>query len=87
MCFKVVYASIDINVLFFFSVLTPYERGTLYCRIGWLKMWNPLKPEGSWELDLGHHEERVVAKMLCVLSAQEPGMLCHKAYVLYIFKI
>ena len=32
-----------------------------------------MQPEGSWELDLSRFEERLVAKMLCVLSAQEPG--------------
>ena len=29
--------------------------------------------QGSYELDLSHREERVVAKTLCVLATNEPG--------------
>jgi hypothetical protein len=48
--------------------------GCLYCRIGWMKLFNPMKPEGSYELDLGSHwEERMVVKSLCTLATNEPG--------------
>lgn len=54
--------------------LTPAEVGCLYCRIGWMKLFNPMKPEGSYELDLGSHwEERMVVKSLCTLATNEPG--------------
>jgi len=62
------------NMDLIFEILTPYERGTVLVRIGWLKCFNPCKPEGCWCLDLGHLEERVVAKMLAVLSTQEVAL-------------
>ena len=30
--------------------------GCLYCRIGWLYLFNPCKPEGSYELDFSRRE-------------------------------
>jgi hypothetical protein len=54
--------------------LTPYEVGCIYCRIGWLKLYNPMKPEGSYALDIGRTwEERQVLKMMCGLEVHEPG--------------
>jgi hypothetical protein len=55
------------------EVLSPYEVACVYTRLGWLSLYNPCKPEGSWELDLGRREERIVAKTLCVLATHEPG--------------
>ena len=55
------------------EVLTPFEAGCLYCRLGWLTLFNPLRPDGAQELDLTRREERIVAKMLCVLATNEPG--------------
>lgn len=49
------------------------EVASTYCRLGFLNLYNPCKPEGSWELDLSRREERIVAKTLCVLATQEPG--------------
>jgi hypothetical protein len=43
------------------------------CRIGYLYIFNPCKPEGSWELDLTRREERIMAKMFCALGIHEPG--------------
>lgn len=45
-------------------LLEPEEVGCLLCRVGWLNLFNPMKPEGSYDLDLMIPEERVVAKML-----------------------
>lgn len=59
--------------LFQLNALSPFEIATVYCRLGWLNIYNPCKPEGSWELDLSRREERVVAKTLCVLATHEPG--------------
>ncbi|CAM9213873.1 unnamed protein product, partial [Ectocarpus fasciculatus] len=53
--------------------LTPFEIASLYCRIGRLNLFNPMKPEGAAELHLGTYEDRQVAKMIMVLSAVEPG--------------
>ena len=49
------------------------EVAATYCRLGYLNLYNPCKPEGSWELDLSRREERIVAKTLCLLATMEPG--------------
>jgi hypothetical protein len=61
------------NFEFVLEVLSPAEVACLYCRLGWLSLYNPCKPEGSWELDLSRREERIIAKTLCVLATHEPG--------------
>lgn len=55
------------------KILAPSEVAQVYCRLGWLNIYNPCKPEGSWELDMSRREERIVAKTLCVLATNEPG--------------
>lgn len=54
-------------------VLDPFEKACVLCRIGWLSIMNPMKPEGAYMLDMSIHEERVVAKCLCTLTMLEPG--------------
>jgi hypothetical protein len=54
-------------------VLSPFEIACLICRLGYLNLYNPCKPEGSYELDLSRREERILAKILCSLAVQEPG--------------
>jgi hypothetical protein len=56
------------------KILTPFETACLYCRVGILNIYNPCKPEGAWQLDLSHYDERIVAKTLCLLSTVEPGV-------------
>jgi hypothetical protein len=56
------------------GVLNPTEIGCLICRLGYLNIFNPLKPEGCYHLDFTIHEERVVGKILGTLSFQEPGV-------------
>lgn len=56
------------------KLLTPFETACLYCRVGILNVYNPCKPEGAWQLDLSHFDERIVAKTLCLLSTVEPGV-------------
>jgi hypothetical protein len=41
-------------------VLTPHEVGCCFCRIGWLKLYNPMKPEGSYVLSIGRFWEEKV---------------------------
>ena len=60
-------------------VLEPFEVGCLYCRLGWLSLYNPMKPEGSFNLDLSIWEERIVAKTIVVLATDEPGDNLSKA--------
>lgn len=55
------------------NCLSPLEAAAVICRLGWLNLYNPCKPEGSWELDLSRREERIIAKTLCVLATHEPG--------------
>ena len=55
------------------TCLTAYEAACVYCRIGWLKIFNPMKPEGSYELDVSLWEERMIVKTLCTLATNEPG--------------
>ena len=53
--------------------LMPYEIACLYCRIGYLKLFNPMKPEGSHFLNISNREERILTKLMGALSAVEPG--------------
>ena len=53
--------------------LSPFEAACVYCRIGWLHIYNPMKPQGAYELDLSRREERTVFKTLATLSLHEPG--------------
>ena len=53
--------------------LTYKEIAILYFRLGVLNIFNPLKAEGSYFLDLSRREERIVAKMLIVLASRETG--------------
>lgn len=55
------------------ETLTPVEVACVQCRLGMLNLYNPCKPEGSWELDLSRREERLIVKTLCVLATHEPG--------------
>jgi Ran GTPase-activating protein (RanGAP) involved in mRNA processing and transport len=65
---------IDIhNFELILKCLTPFEAACVYCRIGRLSIFNPLKPEGGGVLNLSLLEDRHVAKMILTLSAVEPG--------------
>lgn len=67
---------IDLDNLFSVVInhLTNEEYASLIYRLGWLNVWNPCKPDGFWELNLGRGEERQVAKMLVHLAGVEPGI-------------
>lgn len=53
--------------------MTPYEAACFIARIGFLNIFNPCKPEGFWELNIGRREERVIAKAFVTLAKHEPG--------------
>jgi hypothetical protein len=55
------------------SKLSPEEAGCVVARLGWLNIFNPMKPEGSYELNLGLWEDRQVAKALVLLAVGESG--------------
>jgi hypothetical protein len=55
-------------------VLSPQDCAAVICRIGWLNVFNPLKPDGSYELEVGRHEERIITKIIVQLSIDEPGL-------------
>ncbi len=61
------------NLEIIFQQLTSFELACLHCRLGYLNLFNPMKPEGSFQLDLSRYEERQVVKMLAHLSVVEPG--------------
>jgi hypothetical protein len=53
------------------GALSYLERAMLIFRLGYLNLWNPLKPEGYYALSLNRREERMIAKMLFVLAKAE----------------
>jgi hypothetical protein len=53
--------------------LSPTEAGCVYVRLGWLNIFNPMKIEGSYELEMSRWEERMVAKILISVALREPG--------------
>lgn len=50
---------------------SPEVSKMLYQRIGILNMFNPLRPDGEYLLNLGIYEEKMVAKLLCELAKSE----------------
>lgn len=63
-----------INFELILQMLLPMEIGMLQCRLGWLYLWVPVKPEGYVYLDLTRNEERQILRMLIVLTVIEPGL-------------
>ncbi len=49
-------------------------------RLGWLNIFNPMHCDGFYRLDLGKRDQRIVAQMLVVLSAEEPGENVRRAH-------
>jgi hypothetical protein len=56
-----------------FKELEPKEQGCLYCRLGWLNLFNPTRPERTYELNMEMWEERMVAKALLTMAMVEDG--------------
>jgi len=61
------------NFELIFSVLEPEEQAVLYVRLGFLVLYNPIKPDGSIRLDLSVWEQRQITKIMFHLSLAEPG--------------
>ena len=51
--------------------LTHIEQASLLHRLGWLNIWNPLKPEGHYHLDLSIREQNLIARALVLLDRAE----------------
>ena len=49
------------------------RRMLLFKRIGYLSLFNPLRPDGWYKLNFAVREEHLVATILIQLSAKEPG--------------
>lgn len=62
-----------INFEYVLKELDNVEIAMVIFRLGWLNVWNPLKPEGNICLDLSRREERQVARMLITLKYVETG--------------
>ena len=49
----------------------PEVSSALYKQFGILNMFSPLRPNGTYELNLAIYEEKMVAKLLCELCKSE----------------
>jgi hypothetical protein len=68
-------------------LLDAYEVASLTTRLGRLAVFNPLKPEGAYELNMGIPEDRQVAKIILMLSVVEPGDNILGEISAYVFNI
>jgi hypothetical protein len=50
---------------------TPEVSQLLYKRLGIFNMFNPMRPDGEYLLNLGIYEEKMIAKLLCELAKAE----------------
>jgi hypothetical protein len=62
------------NFELIYELLTPRDCAVIFCRLGLLNLFNPLKPEVTMELCLSRLEERKIAKIIIYLSVLEPGI-------------
>jgi hypothetical protein len=61
------------NFEFILAEMSSIESSCLYTRLGWLNIFNPMKPEGCYELSMSRWDERMVAKLLLSLAVHEVG--------------
>lgn len=62
------------NFEFVLSVLDIEEQACVICRLGWFNIFNPMKPEGYYTLNISRREDRQFAKFFVALSIVEPGI-------------
>ena len=48
------------------KILAPSEVAAVYCRLGWLNIYNPCKPEGAWELDMSRRCASIYVLIMCL---------------------
>lgn len=59
--------------MIFVKLLSTAERALIYLRLGMLNVWNPLKMDGGYSLDLSDNEQRQILKVLILMAVIEPG--------------
>lgn len=57
-----------INLPIVFKLLTAHEKATIILRLGWLNLWNPLRPNGIYRLRFTNREERQLIRLLIITS-------------------
>jgi hypothetical protein len=62
-----------INLDIVLKILSYHEIAILYFRLGLLNIFNPIKAEGSYCLDLSRREDRQVARILILMQYVEKG--------------
>ncbi|CAM9445420.1 unnamed protein product, partial [Phaeothamnion confervicola] len=55
------------------DILTPLEEAELLWRLGPLNIYNPRRPDRTYDLDLCSREDREMCKVLVALAVSEPG--------------
>mmetsp|Transcript_23200 Transcript_23200/g.34037 ORF Transcript_23200/g.34037 Transcript_23200/m.34037 type:complete len:1514 (+) Transcript_23200:117-4658(+) len=59
-----------VNLPYVLKLLSPFERGSLVFRLGWLNVWSPLRPDGFYRLRLHNREERQIVRVLIALATE-----------------
>jgi Ran GTPase-activating protein (RanGAP) involved in mRNA processing and transport len=57
-----------INIEIVLAILTPKEVALIIFRVGYLNIWNPMKPEGCISLNLARREEKQLFRILYTLQ-------------------
>ena len=53
--------------------LSMPERMAVVSRLGIMALWNPMRPDGAYHIDLSLHDEHTLARNLVHLAVVEPG--------------
>jgi hypothetical protein len=61
------------NIDVVLSMLSAEDVAAFICRVGWLNVFNPMKPNGYYVLNVGVSEERAVTKMLFTIDRVDNG--------------
>ena len=61
------------NIDIVLRVFSAHDAACFWCRIGYLNLFNPVKPEGTLQINLARREEAIVARILIYMSIVEPG--------------
>ena len=69
-----------VNMNTILRFVSKEEVAILVVRLGFLNVFNTLKPEGFWSLDLSRFEEKQYLRSVILLSHAEPGQNFQKAH-------
>jgi hypothetical protein len=56
------------NLELLWEILDPTDCAAVFCRLGFLNIFNPMKADVTLELNLERREERQLAKLVVYLS-------------------